>query len=112
MGSDNTYTLYEDDGLTTAYERGAFAETPLRYGRTDSGVTVSIGPARGAYDGQPQCRAYRIELPGVPAGAAVRVNGRRAKAEAAAASRWRWRQRNEAAANFSDRRAPRLPGKS
>lgn len=80
VGSDNTYTLYEDDGLTTAYERGAFAETPLRYRRTAQGVAVSIGPARGAYDGQPRRRAYRIELPGIDGGAAVRVDGRRVKA--------------------------------
>lgn len=81
-GCDNTYTLYEDDGLTTAYEHGAFAETPLRYRRTGGSVAVSIGAARGTYDGQPQRRAYRIELPGVEAGATVRVDGRRVKAVA------------------------------
>lgn len=32
--ADNTYTLYEDDGVTRDYERGAYATTQLNYRRT------------------------------------------------------------------------------
>lgn len=84
-GSDHTYTLYEDDGTTLDYTRGRYATTPLRYRRSGGQVRVSIAPAAGSYEGQPQRRAYRIELPGVAAGATVRVNGRRVRAVADAA---------------------------
>lgn len=79
-GCDNTYTLYEDDGLTTDYEKNIFATTDLNYRKTDNQVTVTVFPAKGEYKGQVRKRAYRIELPGVAAGTAVRVNGRKAKA--------------------------------
>lgn len=79
-GDHNTYTLYEDDGLTTAYQRGASATTALSYEKDAKQTVVTIHPARGSYDGQPQRRAYRIELPGIAAGAKVKVNGRKAKA--------------------------------
>lgn len=78
-GADHSYTLYEDDGLTTGYEQGLCATTLLNYRKTDGRTLITIHPAEGSYDGQPQQRAYRIELPGVPAGSPVTVNGKRVK---------------------------------
>lgn len=79
-GCENTYTLYEDDGLTMDYASGTFATTCLTYGRSAGTVTVVVAPVEGHYGGQPQKRAYTIELPGVSGKADVRVNGRKAKA--------------------------------
>lgn len=79
-GCDNSYVLYEDDGLTTGYQQGRSASTQMGYRREGGQVVVTVSPARGSYEGQPQKRAYRFELPGVPAGAKVRVNGKSAKA--------------------------------
>ncbi len=76
----NTYSLYEDDGLSTAYENGSFATTQLTYAlSTDGQTTVTIAATEGTYEGQPAKRAYRLELPGVKAGARVKVNNRRAR---------------------------------
>lgn len=79
-GDNNTYTLYEDDGLTKDYMKGRFATTELKYSRTPEAVEVAVAPAQGEYEGQPRLRAYEIQLPGLPEKARVRVNGRRAKA--------------------------------
>lgn len=79
-GCDNTYTLYEDDGLTLDYTRGRSARTSLSCRRDGRTTTYTVSATEGEYDGQPQRRAYRVELPGVSADAAVRVNGRRTKA--------------------------------
>lgn len=63
---NNTYTLYEDDGITKAYESGAYATTDLGYHRfSKNGKTYSeiiIYPTIGSYQGQPTKRAYRIEV--------------------------------------------------
>ena len=79
-GDNNTYTLYEDDGLTMDYEKGRFATTALTYQKNQkTGTTITIDPAKGEYEGQPQKRAYRIELPGIAAGTRIRVNGKKTK---------------------------------
>jgi alpha-glucosidase (family GH31 glycosyl hydrolase) len=78
-GSNHSYDLYEDDGLTTAYQQGDFAVTTLNYRNEDGKVTVTICPAAGNYAGQPRQRAYRIELPGVKTPSRVTVNGKRTK---------------------------------
>lgn len=78
-GCQHSYTLYEDDGVTTAYEQGKYAETMLEYQRKDGQTKITIHPARGEYQGQVMKRAYRIELPFTPQGLTVRVNGKRMK---------------------------------
>ena len=51
-GQTGRSTLYEDDGVTTAYERGQSATTPLSYTRRGAAVTVTVGAARGTWAGQ------------------------------------------------------------
>lgn len=80
-GICHTYSLYEDDGLTMAYADGEYATTDLTYQKNDKRVLITVHPAKGTYKGQPQTRAYRIELPGVNAKSKVSVNGRRVKAK-------------------------------
>jgi hypothetical protein len=68
-------TLYEDDGVTTGYERGQSATTPLSYTRRGNLMTVVVGAAQGHYAGQPVRRRLLIELPDTAQGKAT-VNGK------------------------------------
>ncbi|NPV55790.1 MAG: DUF5110 domain-containing protein [Anaerolineae bacterium] len=64
-----TFTLYEDDGLTTAYQRGALRRTPFSQQMQDGQVRVMIGGAVGDYDGAPAVRGWQVEVH-TPTGAA------------------------------------------
>lgn len=61
-GADNSFELYEDDGETTDYQRGAYAVT--RFELTASGdrggVTFTIHPATGDLSLVPARRTYRL----------------------------------------------------
>jgi alpha-glucosidase len=58
------FTLYEDDGETVAYQRGAVRETGLgqRLAADRRQATVTVAAARGTYDGVPERRDNRVEL--------------------------------------------------
>ena len=77
--ADNTYTLYEDDGLSRDYERGIHATTELNYRRAGDVTTVTVRPAAGSYRGQEPRRAYRLQLPAAGEFRRVKVNGRTVK---------------------------------
>jgi hypothetical protein len=63
--SGNTsYTLYEDDGVTAAYQAGAFSTTLLSCSQSGSSITVSVGAASGTYNGQPASRTYLVKVNG------------------------------------------------
>lgn len=79
VGSENSYTLYEDDGVTVEYEKGEFATTKLSYKKDDKQTLLTIHPAVNTYKGQPAQRKYRIELPQVAEGSKVWVNGKSVK---------------------------------
>ena len=76
-GADNTYTLYEDDGISDACDRGGYARTALNYRREGSRVTIGVAAAEGSYEGQLQQRGYRVELPAVRSVGTVRVGSKR-----------------------------------
>ena len=75
-GATGRSTLYEDDGVTTAYERGASATTPLSYTRRGNAVTVTVGATGGRYAGQPAKRALIIELPDTARATKAMLNGK------------------------------------
>jgi alpha-D-xyloside xylohydrolase len=50
-GSDGTFTLYDDDGVTYAYEQGACCHIPLVYDDTER--TLTIGEREGSYPTMP-----------------------------------------------------------
>lgn len=79
--ADNSFSLYEDDGLSLDYTKGKYTTTRLQYTQKGNKATVTVHPAEGGYDGQVTERAYRLLLPGIADGATVKVNGRRAKVE-------------------------------
>lgn len=57
-----TFTLYEDDGRTIAYQNGATRMTPLSQHLAGATETVSIGPPSGTYAGAPAIRNHVVEL--------------------------------------------------
>lgn len=75
-GQTGRSTLYEDDGVTTAYERGQSATTPLSYTRRGNVVIVTVGASRGHYAGQPARRAVVIELPDTARAIKATLNGK------------------------------------
>lgn len=62
-GQTGRASLYEDDGVSSAYAHGQFATTPLSCTRRGNVFTVTIGAAQGHYAGQPMARAVIVELP-------------------------------------------------
>ena len=62
FAGEGTYTLYEDDGLTKAYTRGAFATTTFRQHPTDGGLTLTIAPAQGDLSVLPARRRYVVRV--------------------------------------------------
>jgi alpha-D-xyloside xylohydrolase len=57
-GADGAFTLYEDDGLTYAYEKGAFARIPLRW--NDAARTLTLGKREGSFGGMPTERTFQV----------------------------------------------------
>jgi alpha-D-xyloside xylohydrolase len=57
-GADGTFSLYEDDGVSTAYERGAFTRIPLRW--NDAARTLTIGRREGAFPGMLPRRTFEV----------------------------------------------------
>jgi len=59
-GSDGAFTLYEDDGVSNGYERGAFATIPLRW--QDATRTLTIGKREGGFPGMLARRTFQVVL--------------------------------------------------
>lgn len=59
-GADADFTLYEDEGDTYDYEKGARATIPLHW--DEAAATLTIGARQGQYPGMPMKRDFRIVL--------------------------------------------------
>jgi len=57
-GADADFTLYEDDGLTYAYEKGAFSTIGLHW--NDAERTLTIGRREGSFPEMLKERTFRI----------------------------------------------------
>lgn len=87
-GETNAATLYEDDTLTTAYQRGEFRNTLITASADDADRTihVNIGAAAGTYHGALKKRAWILRIhppadwPKNPAPAQVKANGKKINA--------------------------------
>lgn len=75
-GTAGESTLHEDDGRTDAYQDGQSARTRLRQSRRGDHVSIEISPTVGSYQGQPERRAYVIELPNTTRLTEATVNGK------------------------------------
>jgi alpha-glucosidase (family GH31 glycosyl hydrolase) len=72
-----SFTLFEDDGVTTEYQSGRFARTVLQASREQNGdVTLSIGESHGDYTGKAADRWFEITVQSADkAPASVTKNG-------------------------------------
>jgi alpha-glucosidase (family GH31 glycosyl hydrolase) len=70
-------SLYEDDGVTTAYRKGQSATTTFTCVRQGSIVKLIVAPTSGHYVNQPSARGYLFELPDTDRPAAVSINGQK-----------------------------------
>jgi alpha-D-xyloside xylohydrolase len=59
-GADGEFTLYEDDGVSYGYERGAFARIPLHW--DDATKTLTIGKREGKFPGMLNQRTFNVVL--------------------------------------------------
>ena len=63
-GKTSSATLYEDDTLTTAYQRGEFRNTPITVSADETAKTVhvEIGAAKGSFQGALKTRAWILRI--------------------------------------------------
>jgi alpha-D-xyloside xylohydrolase len=59
-GADGAFTLYEDDGVTYGYEKGAFARIPIRW--DDGKSALTIGRREGSFPGMLSERTFNVVL--------------------------------------------------
>ena len=60
---ESSFTLYEDDGNTRQYQKGAFSQQVLRMRESSGTVSVDIAPVAGSYAGQEPRRSYVLRMP-------------------------------------------------
>jgi alpha-D-xyloside xylohydrolase len=57
-GADGKFTLYEDDGLTFDYEKGAFSQIPIVW--NNAAKTLTLGKRTGTFDGMLANRTFNV----------------------------------------------------
>jgi alpha-D-xyloside xylohydrolase len=81
-GADGDFTLYEDDGVSYAYQRGVYSRIPLHW--NDATKTLTLGAQQGTYStGSRTLYLARIDkgmtLLAAPRGVRVEYNGKEMK---------------------------------
>jgi alpha-glucosidase (family GH31 glycosyl hydrolase) len=59
---ESHYTVYEDDGRTYEYQKGAFATAEVKVSERREAVDINVGTRRGAYHNMPKRRAYLMSV--------------------------------------------------
>jgi alpha-glucosidase (family GH31 glycosyl hydrolase) len=59
---ESQFEVYEDDGRTYEYQKGAFATTKVKVNESREAVVVEVGARRGSYHGMPKRRAYLMSV--------------------------------------------------
>ena len=74
-GRDADFTLYEDDGVTYGYEKGAYAMIPIHW--DDASRTLTLGERKGSFPGMLETRTFTVVVvdPAHPAGFAPDASG-------------------------------------
>jgi len=75
----SSFTLYEDDGETENYKKGAFALTTFVSVEREDGIIIDIGQSKGQYEGKLKNRGYILKLNGVCAADRVEVESKTLK---------------------------------
>ena len=63
-GGETSFVLYEDDGISYDYLRGAVAATHVTCREAKGTVTLSIAPRAGTYEGMPATRTWNVHIHG------------------------------------------------
>jgi alpha-D-xyloside xylohydrolase len=71
-GADSNFNLYEDEGDTYDYEKGAHSIIPVSW--NESTATLTIGERKGKYPGMPSTRSFRLVLVGKDRGAGAAMD--------------------------------------
>lgn len=89
---DARFRLYEDDGTSLAYEKGAYAWTPMLFQKqSENEWEVTIGPTTGEFSGQVTRRAYQMAIHGLQGQVAgVHLGGRELPKNARRTPGWSW----------------------
>jgi alpha-glucosidase (family GH31 glycosyl hydrolase) len=74
----SAFTLYEDDGNSLDYLKGAVAETSMQCEAIKGHITLTMEPRAGSYKGMPPSRTYDIRIHAAKP-VAVAVNGNNAE---------------------------------
>ncbi|MBR5298153.1 MAG: glycoside hydrolase family 31 protein, partial [Parabacteroides sp.] len=69
-----SYTMYEDDGETYAYEDGGIAETTFECKKNGQKVEFAVLPVKGSYKGMYMSRTYQLEIESAQRPSKVMVN--------------------------------------
>jgi alpha-D-xyloside xylohydrolase len=72
-GADGRFSLYEDDGTSLGYQKGAFARVPMVW--NDKAGTLTIGAREGRYAGMTESRVFHIRWVGPNAARGVDAEG-------------------------------------
>jgi alpha-D-xyloside xylohydrolase len=59
-GANGEFSLYEDDGTSLGYQRGAYSRIPLRWDERAGALT--IGAREGRWQGMPERREFQVRL--------------------------------------------------
>ncbi len=73
-GASGTFTLYEDDGETLAYQQGDYAQTRITLDWQETHATLTIHPVEGSTAFVPT-RDWTVQLRGFRRGTMVSING-------------------------------------
>jgi alpha-glucosidase (family GH31 glycosyl hydrolase) len=92
---NSSFSLYEDDGISLEYGKGKSALTPVTCAVSGSSCSVTIGPTKGEYDGQPANRAYQVRVAGIPEPSTVSVNGVNIAPGGSSYDHWNWDARRQ-----------------
>ncbi|MFD9124025.1 TIM-barrel domain-containing protein [Kitasatospora sp. NPDC059571] len=74
----SSFSLYEDDGTTRAYQSGAYARQQVDVTAPAAGtgdVSIAVGAATGSYTGKPAARGYEFTVHAAAAPTSVSVGG-------------------------------------
>ena len=74
----SAFTMYEDDGNSLAYLKGAVAETAILCEASKPLVKLTLNPRAGNYEGMPSRRSYDLRIHVAKPGS-VNVNGTKAE---------------------------------
>jgi alpha-glucosidase (family GH31 glycosyl hydrolase) len=59
---DSSFTLYEDDGISYAYQEGAVTTTEIGCSAANDVISLVIGARSGHYNGMPETRSFNVYM--------------------------------------------------